>query len=577
MNSMRKYIFIFFLFIISAFFVYKFFEMKPQSKGGQSYFIVNTKAGIGNQMFRYAFGLNYAKRFNKKICIPKDNGLSSVFNISAPICESSNLDNYLKLLGENRFSKKTAVLDSFKEDGLQNSPDYTHFDGFQQDPRYFREINDLIPQEFSFKNPLTGKAGQIALEMEKTNSVCLHFRRGDYLKQGYPVLGNKYYLDAINYIKEKTKLPVHVYAFSNDMKWVKENFKPKDPITYVEGFDAATDLHLMTQCKHNVIANSTFSWWGAFLNKNADKIVVAPDVWDRLDPDWGKHLILPSWDVLHADYTKGQNVAIIYLATGRYIQFFRIFYPAMEKYFLPDIPKTYFVFTDDTTMPLPKNAIRIYQEQLPWPYITLKRFHFINSQARELANYEYIFFTNANLFPIKPIGKEILPTNEQQFVFAEHFFQSPQSIYRMTYERDPKSKAYIPYGEGKYYVMGGFFGGKSMSFLNLSRHLQAQIDEDLKNGIIAQWHDESHLNRFVSDLLKAGNDPIVLGPTVLVPQPEYEKILQEQKDLDQIKDTRIIILDKNRSGGNATLRQDPNFFRRIYYKIKLFINNGILK
>ncbi len=545
---MKKYIFISFFFIILAFFAYQFFHVKYQNKDYQAYFIVNTEGGIGNQMFKYAFGLNYAKRFNKKICIPQNNRLTTVFKISVPICELSDFRNiYSKLLKK---SQKKVSLDTFNENGPQNSPEHISFDGYQQDPRYFREIKDLVLQEFSFKDPLSGNALKLSKEMEKTNSVCLHFRRGDYLKYGYPVLGNQYYLDAINYIKEKTKLPVKLYAFSDDIKWVKENFKPKDPITYVDEFGSKTDLHLMTQCKHNVIANSTYSWWGAFLNKNPNKIVVAPDVWDRLDPNWGKNIILPSWKVIHADYTKGKNIAIIYLATGRDIKFFESFYPAMEKYFLPDIPKTYFVFTDDEKTPLPKNAVRIYQEQLPWPYITLKKFHFINAQADTLVNYEYIFFTNANLFPIRPISKEILPNDTQQFVFVQHVGQSKLPINDMTYDRQVNSKAYVPYGEGKYYIWGGFFGGKSMDVLDLSNKLQNNIDEDLKNNIIAEWYDESHLNHFLINLLKQGKSPIVLSSTMAMPQKAYDELLSEKEDAKQeIEDTRIIMLN-NMAGTN---------------------------
>lgn len=568
---MKKIYIYLLLSVVLIFFTYKVCYIKHQNKIFQSSFIVNTQGGIGNQMFKYAFGLNYSKKFNKKMCIPQDNKISSVFNISAPICEESGLGKYVKLLEELESAHKTVVLNSFDEQGPQNSPKYIAFSGYQQDPRFFREIQDMLPQEFSFKEPLAGQALKLSLQMKKTNSVCLHFRRGDYVGIGYPILTNQYYFDAIEYIKKKTKLPVYLYTFSNDIEWVKKNFRPKEPITYVEGFDDKTDLHLMTQCKHNVIANSSFSWWGAFLNSNPDKIVVAPDVWDKFELDWGKNIIPSTWKVLHTDYTKGRKMAIIYSATD--INFFESFYSAMEKYFFPNIQKIYYVFTDDTTAPLPKNAVRIYQEKLPYPYSMLKSFHLINSQIHILSKYEYIFFTNAQMVPIRPIGKEILPTAEDKFVFAQHFYQSKEPVNRMSYDRNVNSRAYIPYGEGQYYVWGNFFGGKSLDFLNLSQFLQKNIDGDLENKVVAQCYIESYVNRFLVNLLKQGHSPILLSPAVVMPEKEYNKLLNQSHNINLAEDTRIILLDKENISASASIKD--NFFKKIYYNIKFLFEKSI--
>ena len=238
-----------------------------------------------------------------------------------------------------------------------------------------------------------------------------------------------------------------------------------------------------------------------------------------------------------------KDVAVLYISTGRYIVFWDKFYEATEKYFLPDHKKTYFLFTDHTDLKLPDNVVSVYTPQEPWPYITLKRYHFFLGQEKQLEKFNYLFFMNGNLIFQSPIHEEVLPTKEQGIMVTLHpgFWGKDRSSY--TYDTNPKSQAYIAPDEGKYYFMGGFNGGTSKAFLRLSHTIKEWIDVDLKNGVMPLWHDESMLNRYMIDYMKK-KAPLILSPEYAV--PEEERAL--------FKMAKGILLNKAKLGGSKWLR-----------------------
>jgi len=134
----------------------------------------------------------------------------------------------------------------------------------------------------------------------------------------------------------------------------------------------------------------------------------------------------------------------------------------MEEKFIPTMWKDYYIFTgSDKICTKEKDNVHIIpQENLGWPGNSLKRFHIFLSQENELVKYKYIFFMNANVICNEEIGEEILPKDEG-LLFAQHFSFYNKSNKKFTYERNPKSTAYIPMGEGKYYVYGCINGGKA--------------------------------------------------------------------------------------------------------------------
>lgn len=172
--------------------------------------------------------------------------------------------------------------------------------GHFQSYKFFEEYRDSILKEFRFsKEMLSSKTNHASIEIRKCNSVSLHVRRGDYLNgYYYETLGKvcniDYYKRAVEYICKKLDNP-YFFVFSDDPEYVAENLQIKNA-TYIDfniGDDSWQDMYLMSQCNHNIIANSTFSWWGAWLNENPQKIVVAPNRWfANMEND---EIVLPEW------------------------------------------------------------------------------------------------------------------------------------------------------------------------------------------------------------------------------------------------------------------------------------------
>jgi hypothetical protein len=157
------------------------------------------------------------------------------------------------------------------------------FRGIWQSELYFDLAKGKVKEIYSFqKDRLSTKTQKMLRIIEEKNAVSIHVRRGDYLHHNN--LGGMctidYYKHAIEYISSHTCMP-HFFIFSDDVEWVKETFIMEN-VTFVDhnrGKDSWQDLYLMSKCKHNIIANSTFSWWGAYLNSNERKIVIAPKYW----------------------------------------------------------------------------------------------------------------------------------------------------------------------------------------------------------------------------------------------------------------------------------------------------------
>lgn len=197
------------------------------------------------------------------------------------------------------------------------------------------------------------------------------------------------------------------------------------------------------------------------------------------------------------------KVAILYICTGAYTVFWKDFYVSAEKYLLPDCEKHYFVFTDTSKIYGEKENLCVHrceQEAYRWPFATLRRFEIFLKQEQQLKKFDYIFFFNANAEIQCTISKEMfLPRKEkgEKLLFVQHpgYFDKPN--YEFTYDRNPHSKAFIPYGFGKYYVCGGVNGGEADAFLKLCHELDRRIKVDLSHNVIARFHDESQINRYI--------------------------------------------------------------------------------
>ncbi len=229
------------------------------------------------------------------------------------------------------------------------------------------------------------------------------------------------------------------------------------------------------------------------------------------------------------------HVGILYICTGTYTVFWPDFYRTFEQNFLPGVPKTYFVFTDADRIDHDEDPAvhRIFQKPYAWPYSTLKRFEvFLSAQSR-LRDCDYLYFANANLLCTAPVAPaDILPRPErgEDLVVTRHpgYWNVKPPFF--PYDRNPKSRACMPYNAGRVYVAGGFNGGTAPAFLELCRTLNDRTEADLADGVIARWHDESQLNRLVAE--QPGRfrllDPGYCAPED-VDQPFEEHLLVRQK------------------------------------------------
>jgi hypothetical protein len=158
--------------------------------------------------------------------------------------------------------------------------------GYWQNEEYFKDIRKTILKDFEIKKSLSEKNLEIEKRISQTNSISVHIRRCDYVNDPatnkiHGTCNIEYYLKAVQLMKEKVPDP-HFFIFSDDTDWASENIVfdgNKEYITNNVGNDSCFDIYLMSLCKHNIIANSSFSWWGAWLNQNKEKIIIAPDRW----------------------------------------------------------------------------------------------------------------------------------------------------------------------------------------------------------------------------------------------------------------------------------------------------------
>lgn len=265
--------------------------------------------GLGNQMFQYAAGKALALRHNTLVKVDHSflkkpaQGVDTqrffeldIFEEPILICSHNETDKYLKRLN-NKFLRELQrrlpfLFKSLRavESGsnyhieFEQYPENTYLDGFWQSELYFIKYENEIRKLFKFKKDIINRNIDFVSKINMAkNSLSIHVRRGDYVKNPeankfHGLCSLDYYSEAVEFIANKVT-DLSLFVFSDDISWCRDNFKFDLPIEFVETNNPHSDLYLMTQCKHNIIANSSFSWWGAWLNNYPDKIIVAPKQW----------------------------------------------------------------------------------------------------------------------------------------------------------------------------------------------------------------------------------------------------------------------------------------------------------
>lgn len=270
--------------------------------------VVSVIGGLGNQMFQYAFA--YAVSQEKKSTLKLDirafdnyhlrQYQLDQYSIVGEIATSDESDRlkYKKesLLGSifRKMLRKPKRLAStyYKESYFQfdktvfNTQGDIYFEGYWQSEKYFKKYREDILRIFTLKESIHYKTKQYQQKINNAESVSLHIRRGDYVTNTHAnrmhgTCSVEYYCKAIYFLKNKLSNPCF-FVFSDDLVWAKENLSFMDQILFIELEKNTPDheeMYLMSLCKHNIIANSSFSWWGAWLNQNPNKIVIIPQRW----------------------------------------------------------------------------------------------------------------------------------------------------------------------------------------------------------------------------------------------------------------------------------------------------------
>lgn len=249
--------------------------------------ITKIQGGLGNQLFQWAYGKSLAMKYKTDLSLD----VSFYDNQYGNTYRNFELFNFPKLTNVNQHNVKQnciEIIDDFNYKLFDYQKDNNYFlNGFWQSEKYFIDIKENIKEELSIDTETLEKLNKIAIG----NCVSLHIRRTDYVVSNgfHPVLTMDYYNLALEIIKDYD----NVLIFSDDIEWCKQNLSFKNMI-FVENNTNIEDLWLMSLCKNNIIANSSFSWWGAWLNNNNDKKIIAPKKWFGINANLNCSDIVPT-------------------------------------------------------------------------------------------------------------------------------------------------------------------------------------------------------------------------------------------------------------------------------------------
>ena len=257
---------------------------------------VDLMGGLGNQLFQYATARALAIDKNVKLFFNlEDYNRQDAKDFKHIEFKLNHFNvNYDGQIKENEITSRPNVNKIIEPLSSINFVDFIdlnkysgdiHLKGYWQDERYFKRHSDTIKKDLKIISPPNKKNQKLIDEINDVNSICMSFRRGEYLNpyfiSQFGMCTEDYYNNALNFIIDKVDSP-NLFLFSDDVQWIEDNVKfdlPITPVTINGIGQEHEELRLMTQCKHFILANSSFSWWGAWLSENNDKIVFAPTPW----------------------------------------------------------------------------------------------------------------------------------------------------------------------------------------------------------------------------------------------------------------------------------------------------------
>lgn len=218
-----------------------------------------------------------------------------------PEFAAANFNYYREKLEEDQLTTSEWAYRQQYHHKILNCGENAYLNGYWQSPKYFEAVSETIREDLTIAEPLPESNQKYASEIEQNTAVSIHIRRGD--KAGNSdVVPVEYFEQAAEYVAQRTDNP-SFFVFSDDIDWAKKNLELTHPCEFVSENGEKTDyldIHLMKSCDHNIVANSTFSWWGAYLNDNKNKIITVPDPWFGLK--WPNSTIHDT-DLVPAEWT----------------------------------------------------------------------------------------------------------------------------------------------------------------------------------------------------------------------------------------------------------------------------------
>ena len=552
-----------------------------------SYIDFGHRGRLGNWLFQYAYLRSVAQRLGVKFYCPSWVG-DECFALNdererAPY--PKDIHTNFHMYGDCGFDPKALLIS-----------DGTNVKGYFQSNKYFNHEN--VRAWYTFKNERVSRVVKKYQNLNFDNSTGLHLRFGDkeHLPQ-YVIHRDTYYAKALNKVTHK----MHILVFSDEPECAKKHLhNTNEELIFIEGNDPYEDLYLMSCCHDFVCSSSTISWWGAWLNSHQDKIIVAPKEWFRpgyhlqnycLCPeDWiSLRTCIPFWDnycfvswrqqggiktllqlpmaIAGKTYRRLWNhipkpakqlpmsprtqakqecesAAILFIGTGKYIEYFDRFYITTKHLFLPQTPKTYFVFTDNMDYAYLWNkpdVTTVFIADKQWPYSTLLRFHHITHIANQLSAYSHIIYIDADMYACASVSEVDFFKHDKPLFGVQHpgYIETEGS-----FELNSQSLACVePTDDLSTYWQGCFWGGHAKDILEMSSQLAKRIDQDLENNIIAQWHDESHLNKY---FIEQKNSVYTYDSGYAYPETLGNQLNFERKFIHLAKDHEVM-----RSPSNA--------------------------
>lgn len=249
--------------------------------------IIQISGGLGNQMFQYAAARRMAELLNSPLKLDILGYQSDPFRSYGlnHLCITGMIASEEEIFWIKSINHRKEKAFCFEPEILSLSAD-VYLEGYWQSEKYFQDIAPIIRREFTVKESLDSRNIDLAAEIMESEAIAIHIRRGDYVKNPmihylHGICPLDYYYQAVAMVTAVVSEP-HFFVFSDDWEWAQENLKLNYPVTFVtiNGPEKDyQDLRLISLCKHQIIANSSFSWWGACLSSNPQQMVFAPKNW----------------------------------------------------------------------------------------------------------------------------------------------------------------------------------------------------------------------------------------------------------------------------------------------------------